>query len=153
MSHDLQIERTFRAPRKAIWRCWTETELLKQWFCPKPWGVEHAEFDLKPGGKSIVIMKGPNGERHENPGCWLEVVPMERLVFTDAMTAGFVPTAKPFMVGYVHLKDAPGGGTHYMAGARHWTEADCKQHEAMGFYAGWNKAADQLEELALGLKD
>jgi len=39
-----------------------------------------------------------------------------------------------------------------VAGARHWTEADCKQHEAMGFYAGWNKAADQLEELALGLR-
>ncbi len=83
MSHDLQIDRTFKAPRKAIWRCWTETDLLKQWFCPKPWGVEHAEFDLKPGGKSMVIMKGPNGERFENPGCWLEVVPMERLVFTE----------------------------------------------------------------------
>ncbi|MBL8832246.1 MAG: SRPBCC family protein [Rhodospirillales bacterium] len=152
MSHDLRIERTLKASRKAIWRCWTETDLLKQWFCPKPWGVEHAEFDLRPGGHSMVVMKGPNGERFENPGCWLEVVPMERLTFTDAFTAGFVPTDKPFMVGYVELADAPGGGTKYVAGARHWTEEARKQHEAMGFHEGWGKATEQLEELALGLR-
>jgi len=152
MSHELKIDRVLKAPRAAVWRCWTDTDLVRQWFCPKPWGVERAEFDLKPGGKSLVIMTGPNGERVENPGCWLDVVPMSRLVFTDAFTAGFVPTAKPFMVGFVELADADGGGTRYVAGARHWTEEDRKQHEAMGFHDGWNKATDQLEALATGLR-
>jgi uncharacterized protein YndB with AHSA1/START domain len=152
MSHELKIDRVLKAPRAAVWRCWTDTDLVRQWFCPKPWGVERAEFDLKPGGRSLVIMTGPNGERVENPGCWLDVVPMTRLVFTDAFTAGFVPTAKPFMVGFVELADADGGGTRHVSGARHWTDEDRKQHEAMGFYEGWNKATDQLEALATSLR-
>jgi uncharacterized protein YndB with AHSA1/START domain len=31
---------------------------------------------------------------------------------------------------------------------RHWTAADRKKHEEMGFHEGWGKCAEQLEELA-----
>jgi uncharacterized protein YndB with AHSA1/START domain len=55
------------------------------------------------------------------------------------------------MTGYVILSDAPDGGTHMEWGARHWSEESKKQHEAMGFEAGWNAAADQLDALALTL--
>ena len=33
----LEIERIIQAPRKTVWRCWTEPELLRQWYCPAPW--------------------------------------------------------------------------------------------------------------------
>ncbi|MCB1421313.1 MAG: SRPBCC domain-containing protein, partial [Nitratireductor sp.] len=33
----LFIERTLAAPRSKVWRCWTEPELLEQWYCPRPW--------------------------------------------------------------------------------------------------------------------
>jgi uncharacterized protein YndB with AHSA1/START domain len=46
-------------------------------------------------------MAGPNGERMENKGIWLEIDPLCRLVFTDAFTEGFVPAAEPFMTGVV----------------------------------------------------
>ena len=36
---ELVVDRVLRAPRASVWRCWTEPELLKQWFCPKPWFV------------------------------------------------------------------------------------------------------------------
>lgn len=154
MTHefDLKIERTMKAPRAALWRCWTEPELLKQWFCPKPWYLERAEFDLRAGGNSLFVMRGPNGESHVMPGCWLEITPMSRLVFTDAYTGGFVPAGKPFMTGVSEFADAPGGGTKYTATARHWTAEDMKRHEEMGFHAGWNAATDQLEALALSLR-
>lgn len=144
----LLIERIIDAPRHDVWRCWTETDLLKQWFCPKPWHVPEAEFDLRPGGRMNTVMTGPNGERHENFGIWLEVVPEKRLVFTDGYREGFMPAASHFMTGFVELSDTDTGGTKMTWGARHNDEATLKKHLEMGFEEGWKAASAQLEELA-----
>ncbi|WP_288428835.1 SRPBCC family protein [uncultured Agrobacterium sp.] len=145
--HELVLMREIDAPREKIFRAWTDPELMKEWFCPKPWAVSHAELDLRAGGSSFIVMNGPNGEVVENRGVYLEVVPNEKLVFTDAFTSAWVPSEKPFMTGIVLLEDMGGGRTKYTAIARHWNEEDKKTHEAMGFHEGWGAAADQLTEL------
>jgi uncharacterized protein YndB with AHSA1/START domain len=104
-------------------------------------------MDLRPGGSTNVTMEGPDGQRVENPGVYLDVVPNEKLVFTDAFTSAWVPSAKPFMVGIIELSDED-GGTRYVARALHWTAEDKETHEKMGFHEGWGVAADQLEALA-----
>lgn len=147
----LRIERVLRAPRAQVWRCWTEPELLRQWFCPRPWGVSHAELDVRPSGRSFVMMQGPGGEQVPNAGVYLAVEPGRRLVFTDAFDRAWVPSAKAFMVGEILLADAPSDATAYEAIARHWSAEDRETHEKMGFHAGWNAAADQLEALAQSL--
>lgn len=144
----LKIERTIHAPRAVVWRCWTETELLRQWFCPKPWSVPEADFAVRPGGRMNVTMAGPNGERHDMTGSFLEVVPGQRLVFTDSLAEDYMPQANPFMTGFVELSDNPDGTTSMAWGARHATEEAVKQHLDMGFEAGWDAAAKQLDELA-----
>ena len=147
--HPLMIERTLKAPRLNIWRCWTEPELLKQWFCPKPWSVSVANLDVRPGGASDIVMNGPNGEVAPNPGQYLEVIPGERLVFTDAFVGDWKPGAsKPFMVGEITMEDDPAGGTRYTARALHWSAEDMATHEQMGFRAGWTIATEQLEAFA-----
>ena len=116
---------------------------------PKPWTTRIIEQDLRPGGRTAMVMTGPGGEASPIEGVVLEFVPNVRIVFTDAFTAGWIPQ-KPFMVGFFEL--APeGGGTRYRAGARHWDEATMKQHEAMGFHQGWSTALDQLVALVKGL--
>ncbi len=147
----LVLDRIIRAPRDKVWRCWTEPDLLRQWYCPKPWSVSHAELDVRPGGRNFVIMQGPEGQQVPQPGVYLEVVPGRRLVMTDAFEQAWVPTAKAFMVADITLEDTPGGDTHYVALARHWSIADREAHEKMGFHAGWGAAADQLEALARSL--
>jgi uncharacterized protein YndB with AHSA1/START domain len=147
----LSITRVISAPRAVVWRCWVEADLLKQWFCPKPWFVSKAELDVRPGGASLIVMNGPNGEEMPNAGQYLEVVPQERLSFTDAFIGDWQPGPNPpFMVGYVRLSEAP-GSTHMVWGARHWRDEDVQSHLAMGFEAGWNAAADQLDALAHSL--
>ncbi len=147
--NELSLTRHINAPRTTVWRCWTEAELLKQWYCPKPWRVTEADIDLRPGGRVNTVFEGPEGERHDNNGIYLEIVPLERLIFTDAFTEGFMPKqGTPFMTGFVNLSDAPGGGTTMTWGARHWSADDKDRHEAMGFHDGWNAAASQLDELA-----
>lgn len=143
-AHDLSITRLIDAPREAVWRAYTDH--LAEWWCPRPWSVEIVEQDMRPGGRSAMIMRGPNGEESPQDGVYLEVVPMERIVFTDAFTAGWHPQG-PFIVGIMEFADAD-GGTRYTASARHWSAEAKAQHEAMGFIEGWGKVAEQLEEVA-----
>lgn len=147
---ELVLERIIDAPRELLYRAWTEPELMKQWFTPPPWTVSHAELDVRPGGANLIIMRGPEGQEMPNRGVYLEVVPNERLVFTDAFVRAWEPSEKPFMTGILTFEDL-GGKTRYTALVRHFTAEDCKTHETMGFHAGWGKATDQLEELARSL--
>lgn len=144
---ELVLDRYIDAPRHAVWRCWTEPALLVQWFTPAPWKTKSAMIDVRPGGASMIVMESPAGEEHPNPGIYLEVIEGEKLVFTDAYTKAWAPNEKPFMTGIITLADE-GTGTRYRAVARHWTVEDCKRHEEMGFFMGWNAAADQLEATA-----
>jgi len=142
--HELAVTRLIDAPVALVWQI--ATERLAEWWCPKPWTTEIVEQDWRPGGRSAMIMRGPDGEEHAMEGVFLEVTPGKRFVFTDAFKAGWIPQTA-FMVGWFEFADE-GGKTRYTAGARHWTEDALKQHEAMGFTDGWGKVAEQLAALA-----
>jgi uncharacterized protein YndB with AHSA1/START domain len=143
---ELVLTRLIEAPREKLFRCWTEPELLKQWFAPLPYTTSVAELDVRPGGTSLIIMRGPDGKDLPNRGVYLEVVKNERLVFTDAYTKAWEPSEKPFFTGIITFEDE-GGKTRYTARARHWTIADRETHEKMGFHEGWGICADQLAAL------
>jgi uncharacterized protein YndB with AHSA1/START domain len=143
---ELVLTRLIDAPRHKLYRAWTDPELLTQWFAPKPWTTPRAELDVRPGGANLVVMADPEGNEFPNRGVYLEVVPNERLVVTDAYTTAWEPSEKPFMTAIVTFEDE-GGQTRYTARARHWTQADRETHEKMGFHEGWGQCADQLAAL------
>jgi uncharacterized protein YndB with AHSA1/START domain len=145
---ELVLQRLLNAPREKLFRCWTEPKLLTQWFTPPPFKTTSAEVDLRAGGSSVIVMRGPDGTEYPNRGIYLEVVPNERLVFTDAFTSAWEPSEKPFMTGILTFADAGNGQTNYTARVRHWSVADREAHEKMGFHAGWGQATTQLEALA-----
>lgn len=148
--NDLVLTRLIDAPPETVYRAWTEPELLKRWFAPRPWTTPHAELDVRAGGASLVVMRSPEGEDFPHSGVYLEVVPNERLVFTDAYTRAWVPSKKPFMTVVLTFENE-GGKTRYTARARHWTEEDRATHETMGFHEGWGRCTDQLAEVTAGL--
>jgi len=144
---ELVLTRLIDAPRDKLFRAWTEPELMKQWFTPRPWTTPVIEVDLRPGGSNLIVMRGPDGTEFPNRGVYLEIVKNERLVFTDAYTKAWEPSEKPFFTGVITFEDE-GGKTRYTARALHWTVADREAHEKMGFHEGWGLCADQLAELA-----
>ena len=147
---ELVLTRLIDVPRHKLFRCWTEPALIVQWFTPPPWKTVEAETDVRPGGTSRIVMQGPDGTRMPNVGVYLEVVPNERLVFTDAYSGDWQPSAKPFFTCVLTFEDE-GSQTRYTARARHWSAEDCEQHDKMGFHVGWGIATDQLAALAATL--
>lgn len=145
---DLVLERVVGVRPELIWRAWTEPEHLKQWFTPRPWETVACEIDLRPGGVFSTTMRSPEGETMPaSSGCYLEVVPQRKLVFTDALGPGFRPKGTGFMTATI-LLEPEGEGTRYIAIALH-SDAEGKQkHEEMGFLDGWGTALDQLVALA-----
>lgn len=145
---ELSLTRVLNAPREKVYRCWTEPALITQWFTPPPYETIRAELDVRAGGASCITMRSPEGQEFPNHGVYLEVVPNERLVFTDAYVRAWEPSEKPFMTGILSFEDAGDGKTLYTARVRHWTAADCESHAKMGFHEGWGIATTQLEALA-----
>ena len=147
---ELFLERVIDAPPEKLFRAWTEPDLLKQWFTPKPWTVSRAELELRAGGKNLVVMRSPEGQEFPNRGIYLEVATNKRLVWTDAYIDAWTPSEKPFMTAIITF-DAQGTGTKYTARVLHWSVADRETHEKMGFHEGWGLATDQLQELVATL--
>jgi uncharacterized protein YndB with AHSA1/START domain len=155
---DLSIERTLDAPRHLVWKAYTDPDLLREWWCPRPYETPECEMEVRPGGRFYTRMTGPDGFDEAYTGCFLEVVEGERIVWTSAMRGAFRPNefdpsgcgGFPFTV-VVTLADAEGGRTAYRARVMHANVADRETHEKMGFQEGWGTCADQLGEVAAGL--
>ena len=147
---DLVLTRDIAAPRDVLYMCWTTPEHLMQWFVPKPHKVAACTLDVRPGGVCNTTFD-VDGNIMENKGVYLEVVPNEKLVFTDTYTEGWKPAPEPFMTAIVTFEDIGGGRTRYMAIARHRNAEAARTHAEMGFQDGWGTVATQLEAYAQGL--
>ncbi len=148
---DLVLTREINAPREVLYMCWTTPEHLVHWFVPKPHRVTACMLDVRAGGACNTTFD-VDGNIMENRGIYLEVVPNEKIVFTDTYTAGWKPAADPFMTAIVTFEDLGGGRTRYTAIARHRNSKAAQTHKDMGFFDGWGTVADQLEAYAQGLK-
>lgn len=150
-SLELSITRFIDAPPETVYRVYTER--LEEWWAPAPWKTRVVEMDLRTGGRFAFEMTGPEGESHPSDSVYLEVVPGERIVNTNAFTAGWEPKGRmdsdcDFPCVSIVTFEREGSGTRYTARVRHWTEAALKAHEAMGFEQGWSMVAAQLAGLA-----
>ncbi len=147
-ARELVLTRFIPAPPHLVYRAWTDPVLLLQWFTPAPWKTTRAELDVRAGGSNLIVMEGPEGQVVPNHGVYLDVVPNERLVITDAFVSAWEPSYKAFMTAVLTF-EAEGTGTRYTARVRHWSESDREAHEDMGFHAGWGAATDQLVAVIL----
>ena len=98
-------------------------------------------------------MRSPEGQDFPNVGCYLDILPGRRLVWTSALRPGFRPATLTLTPGHECAEllftaiisiEPKGTGTYYTALAMHPDAASSKRHADMGFHDGWGKALDQL---------
>ena len=152
MNDAIVIERTFNAPVNLIWQMWTEAAQFQHWYGPKGMSIPVAEMDVRVGGKRLICMEMQMPDRSMKmwfTGEYREVVPNERLVYTDSMADEDGNVISPQMMGMpaghpetteviVELEDL--GGRTKMVMTHVGVPADS------GGAGGWAQAFDKMAE-------
>ncbi|NBH05771.1 SRPBCC family protein [Amycolatopsis sp. SID8362] len=85
------ITREFDAPRHLVYRVWTTPELVRRWWSGHHGTTTEVELDLRPGGRWRYVIKTDDGAEVGFHGEYREVVPDERLVYTEVFEQPGVP--------------------------------------------------------------
>ena len=81
---EVLMTRVFDAPRSLVFDALTKPELLKRWFGPHGWTLTECEVDLRVGGAWRFLSHGPEGRAMGMRGVYREIVPSERLQYTES---------------------------------------------------------------------
>ena len=153
------IERTFDAPVDIVWQMWTKAEHFSNWFGPKGFTIPVAEMDARVGGKRLICMVSPDGNmKMWFTGEYTEVVPNERLVYTDsfadengnvvAQPNGSMSVPSTVTVVFEDL----GGRTKMLMTHAGLPTEQQQKGSLQGAIAGWgqsfNKMADYIKQTA-----
>jgi uncharacterized protein YndB with AHSA1/START domain len=151
---DLVFERFIDAPTRLVWEALTKPEHLKEWYMPKAWGrVSRTEMDLRPGGIFRIDITVGDGREVPNLGCFLDVVPMKRLVWTSMLFPGYRPAVfDDVPITAIMTMEAQGTGTRYVFTALHRDEADLENNKTSGWQQGTEIALDQFVEHVMAMK-
>ncbi len=143
---DFALERLIDAPRHLVWDALTKPEHLKEWCMPRAWGrVSKCEMDVRPGGIFSIDIAAGDGQEVPNLGCFLDVIPMERLVWTSMLFPDYRPAVfDDIPITAIVSLETAGTGTRYVFTALHRDEADCEKNKASGFYQGTEIAVAQV---------
>lgn len=143
---DLVFERFIDAPARLVWEALTKPEHVREWYMPKAWGrVARAEMDVRPGGIFSIDIAGADGREFPNLGCFLEVVPLQRLVWTSMLFPGYRPAVfDDIPITAIVTMESVGSGTRYVFTALHRNEADLESNKSSGWQQGTEIALDQL---------
>jgi uncharacterized protein YndB with AHSA1/START domain len=151
--NELSISRLIYAPPSKVWQAWSRPEHLEQWWIPHPLECKVIKLEMRPGGGFETKMRENGGEFEPHvEGCFLDIVPEQRIVWTTSLAEGWRPTEPWLALTAIITFEAEGQGTRYSARVLHKNSADSRKHEEMGFQEGWGTTIDQLEAFMKRLK-
>jgi len=144
----LFIEREFGGSPEQVWKAWTESALLDQWWAPKPWKTETKSFDFKLGGAWIYAMVGPDGTKSYCRADFKTIDPQKSFTATDAFCdeSGVDHADLPHM----HWKNEfieTESGTKVVTEITFPSEEELQKTLEMGFEEGFTAAHSNLDEL------
>jgi uncharacterized protein YndB with AHSA1/START domain len=141
---DLVITRVFDAPRALVFRAWTETQHVAQWWGPKGFTNPVCEMDLRVGGELRIHMRAPDGVVYPMKGVFEEILPPERLVFVSSALDGAGKSMFDIL-NTVLFAEQDGKTTLTLQARVTSTTAQAPQY-LKGMEMGWAQSLDRLEE-------
>ena len=153
------ISRIFNAPRAIVWKAWTTPEYVMKWWGPTGFTSPVCRIDLRVGGRFTYSMRAPDGHVAYNGGEFLEIVPLEKIVwlwyFADAdgnrvspARYGFPDEDREGNIDEIRFEDF-GNGRTKLTYTRNDPTATKEEQEgaAAGYCEIFDKLAEVLNEL------
>lgn len=138
----------YDAPLEKVWKAWTTSEMLDQWWGPKPWRAITKSLDFREGGHWHYSMNGPEGEVQWGKFDYLTIEPNESFTGKDGFSDenGTLDTTLP--QNHWELRMSQTGNTVMVDMLLTFEKAeDIDNYIDMGFKEGITQTLDQLEEI------
>jgi uncharacterized protein YndB with AHSA1/START domain len=143
----VEIVRAFDAPRVLVWKAWTDPKMMAQWFGPRGFTSSVPALDVRVGGALRIVMRGPDGTDYPMKGVFTEVVPPERLVFSNIAVDN---DGNHLLEGETTVTFTERGGKTTLTLTTHAVgRVPIAKQMLVGMEAGWTQSIDKLEELVL----
>jgi uncharacterized protein YndB with AHSA1/START domain len=147
-ARNIVIERIVDAPPALVFRCWTDPKHMARWWGPQSFTNPVCELDVRIGGTWRIVMRGPEGTEYPCHGVYQEIVPAQRLVFTNIATDA---AGKPVLDGLTTVTFAEENGRTRMTVA---TSATALVEYARGYLEGmemgWTQSLERLDAEVAG---
>jgi uncharacterized protein YndB with AHSA1/START domain len=144
-TRELTLTRVFDAPRSLVFRMWTESKHMAQWWGPHGFTNPVCEIDARPGGAIRIHMRGPDGVVYPMVGTFRELVEPERLVFTAVAQD---QAGTPLLEALTTVTfEQQGGKTKITVQAKAVGLAPVAPQMLAGMEAGWTQSLERLEAL------
>lgn len=147
--NQIQITRTFEAPRHLVWRTITEPDLIKRWWAGDRGTVTSVDVDLRVGGAWRYVMTAGPGFEVAFHGEYREITAPERLVNTEAFEG--IPDADAHAALCTLTLSEKDGRTYSEVLVEHVSQADRDMHINSGMEGGMQESYDKLEQIAISL--
>lgn len=147
-NNTITIIREYDAPLEKVWKAWTTSEMLDQWWGPKPWRAITKSLDFREGGHWHYSMNGPEGEVQWGKFDYLTIEPNESFTGKDGFSDenGTLDTTLP--QNHWELRMSQTGNTVMVDMLLTFEKAeDIDTYIDMGFREGITQTLDQLEEI------
>lgn len=142
------VMKIFHADVSEVWDYFTKSELLDQWWAPKPWKCETTKQEFKEGGIWLYSMVGPEGERHYAQVKYGEIMEHRSFDGIDAFCDENGNINENFgqakwLFGFTGVEE----GTKVTVNIHFASEEALKKQLQMGFEEGFKMGLNQLEEI------
>jgi uncharacterized protein YndB with AHSA1/START domain len=138
---ELVITRVFNAPRRLVFEAWSKPEHVRRWWGPRSMRMTVCEIDLRPGGAWRYVHVTPDGQEHAFSGVYQEIVPPERMVYTEGYEA--MPGHDYLVTATLEEED---GRTTLRAHLLYQSREDRDGHLQSGMEPGMQETMERLDE-------
>ncbi len=144
----IYVMRVYKSDVSELWDYFTKSELIDQWWAPKPWKCETEKMDFRENGIWLYTMTGLDGEKHFAVAQYGEIMPHRSISWTDAFSdeKGKVRTDLPqtsWLIGFTGIDE----GTRMTFNIHFNAKEEMNQIIEMGFEEGFRTGLNQLEDL------
>lgn len=142
------VKREFAASLEKVWAAWTQSEILDQWWAPKPWKAKTKLMDFREGGSWLYAMIGPAGEEHWSRADFIKVSQLKSYSGRDFFCDAEGNELKEFPASYWNVGfNGNQESTTVVIDIQYDKLEDLEKYIEMGFKEGFTMAMENLDDI------